>query len=552
MARKAQENKIKKLLNNNCSNWRVFLLLTLFTVIIRLPDIDMPLERDEGEYAFAAQQILRGEMPYIDSFCQKPPMIFFWYIAGYKMFGETVRGIHLIMFLAAALSAFGLYLLVLELLRQERVDHHGSLLARGAALVSAVIFGMASAGTAYFGPAANTEIFMLVPVLFGIWFLLKTRVSATNFIWFMFGLCLAAAVMTKQVAIFSFIGPLILVAYQLFQWKRIRPTGVFVCLGGMAAIVLPIIGWLWLREALQDFVQVSLRHNIGYIGFPFGISKWQQILLVIGERFMINIVLWINVFVLIIAVAFNKPLRNIANSWFGIIWFSFSVFGVALGPYAFGHYFLQVLPPLCLITGTLLDHIVTKSMLPKYSRYGIAGFVLITLIVPMSYERIASLQMNSRELSFRLYSPYGPSPFAAAQEVGYFVRQNSTPEDRILIVGSEPEVLFYANRKSATRYTIFYPLTGPYDQADEMIDELFDEIKRYPPKMILLVFCRTSFISGTGRLQLIFSKMHSILQRGYSEVDMVGTDSKGSVFWKNRTPTPLGNVIPLFQIFVAK
>src|SRR5262249_38350617 len=143
------------------SKFLVFGLLALLSVAVRLADLAMPLERDEGEYAYAAQEMRRGFMPYRDTFCQKPPVVFFWYLLGFQVFGESATGIHLTLMVAAAAAACGLFLVV------ERLT------GRTAGLLAAGVFVLGSAETGYFGSAANTEIFMLVPVLFGVHHLLR-------------------------------------------------------------------------------------------------------------------------------------------------------------------------------------------------------------------------------------------------------------------------------------------------------------------------------------------------------------------------------------------
>ncbi len=49
----------------------------------------LPLERDEGEYAYIAWRWLDGEVPYVESFDQKPPGIFAIYALILVVFGKT-------------------------------------------------------------------------------------------------------------------------------------------------------------------------------------------------------------------------------------------------------------------------------------------------------------------------------------------------------------------------------------------------------------------------------------------------------------------------------
>ncbi len=48
-------------------------------VWVRLRLLGLPLERDEGEYAYMAQQLLQGVLPYTEAHSMKFPGIFFVY-----------------------------------------------------------------------------------------------------------------------------------------------------------------------------------------------------------------------------------------------------------------------------------------------------------------------------------------------------------------------------------------------------------------------------------------------------------------------------------------
>ena len=43
--------------------------------LLRAPFLSLPLERDEGEYAYIAQRLAAGDVPYRDAFDQKPPAV---------------------------------------------------------------------------------------------------------------------------------------------------------------------------------------------------------------------------------------------------------------------------------------------------------------------------------------------------------------------------------------------------------------------------------------------------------------------------------------------
>jgi hypothetical protein len=72
----------------------VFVVLFLFASI-RWRLRDMPLERDEGEYAYAGQLILQGIPPYELAYNMKLPGTYLAYAAILRVFGETPAGIHI-------------------------------------------------------------------------------------------------------------------------------------------------------------------------------------------------------------------------------------------------------------------------------------------------------------------------------------------------------------------------------------------------------------------------------------------------------------------------
>src|ERR1035438_2051371 len=84
--------------------WLMVLLVLLFVGFIRLRLRDMPLERDEGEYAYAGQLILQGIPPYELAYNMKLPGTYYAYALGMAVFGQTAAGVHLTLLAANALA----------------------------------------------------------------------------------------------------------------------------------------------------------------------------------------------------------------------------------------------------------------------------------------------------------------------------------------------------------------------------------------------------------------------------------------------------------------
>src|SRR6059036_1169664 len=91
------------------------ILLAISVIIIvaavRAPLLPIPLERDEGEYAYIAWRLGYDELPYRDWVDQKPPAVFFIYRLALSLPFEPVRAIHFVGLLFAAVSTCALFFL---------------------------------------------------------------------------------------------------------------------------------------------------------------------------------------------------------------------------------------------------------------------------------------------------------------------------------------------------------------------------------------------------------------------------------------------------------
>src|SRR3954447_20963536 len=91
-------HKSRPALGKIVPRWLVLCALTLTVCgigAIRFRLLDMPLERDEGEYAYAGQLMLQGIPPYKFAYNMKLPGTYASYAFIMAVFGQTTRGIHL-------------------------------------------------------------------------------------------------------------------------------------------------------------------------------------------------------------------------------------------------------------------------------------------------------------------------------------------------------------------------------------------------------------------------------------------------------------------------
>jgi hypothetical protein len=77
--------------------------------------------------------------------------------------------------------------------------------------------------------------------------------------------------------------------------------------------------------------------------------------------------------------------------------------------------------------------------------------------------------------------------FAEAKAVGDYIRDHSSSQDRVAVVGSEPEIYFYAHRLSATGYIYMYPLMEKQKFALKMQSDMIHQIEETQPKIVVFV-----------------------------------------------------------------
>ena len=89
---------------------------------------------------------------------------------------------------------------------------------------------------------------------------------------------------------------------------------------------------------------------------------------------------------------------------------------------------------------------------------------------------------------------YGTSLFLEAMKVGEYLKTHSEPNASIAVLGSEPEIYFYAHRRSVTGYIYMYPLMEEQSYAARMQQQMIQEIEQAHPKFVVYVDDRFSWL----------------------------------------------------------
>jgi 4-amino-4-deoxy-L-arabinose transferase-like glycosyltransferase len=486
----------------------IALAVVLVCLWVRYRLAPVPLERDEGEYAYAGQLILDGLPPYAHLYNMKLPGIYAAYALVMAVFGETGAGIHLGLLLVNLGTGVLLFLLARRL--------HGPTVGALAAASYAVL----SLGRTVHGIFANAEHFVMLFATGGLLLLLGAVEAKRRGRVFLGGLLLGAGFLMKQHGAAFVLFGLVYVVIAAFRARptdrrwRVGATGCFL-LGAALPYAATCLIFAGLGQ-FEPFWFWTVTYAVKYVGsmpLQAGLDR-------LAGRFPgivgAAIPLW-GLAALGVILALVRPKAR-PDRRFMVGFVLFSTAAVLPGLYFRAHYFLLMLPAVSLAAAVGLGQILTWL---TRIRGGLAiGLVaaLVPFVLAFHRERHFFFRATPVEASRRTF---GVNPFPEAVQVADYIRERSGRGDRIAVIGSEPEIYFHAARRAATGYVYTYALMETHPFAAKMQAEMRAEIERAAPRFLVYVNVPASWliVKGSDRTILEWSKRY--FEAHYERVGLV-------------------------------
>jgi 4-amino-4-deoxy-L-arabinose transferase-like glycosyltransferase len=324
------------------NTYQIFLFAFLIIICaIRIHLLPVPLERDEGEYAYSGQLILQGIPPFAQAYNMKMPGIYVAYAAILGIFGQSATAIHFGLLIINLLCALTLYSLGKRLYNP----------AVGS--TSAVAFAVMSLSSSVLGLSANAEYFVLFFALLGMLALLRAIDKGKNRLFLLSGFLLGTCFLMKQHgAAFIGWGVLYLLWHELqnktVAWKRLAERFALVGTGIIFPFTLMCI-WLWNAGVFTQFWFWTFTYAHAYVS---------QVPLWIGLHifntafsyiFSSSPLFWLLGLAGVISLLFDKT--SSARSFVVISFLFFSLASICPGFYFREHYFVLLLPSVSLFSG---------------------------------------------------------------------------------------------------------------------------------------------------------------------------------------------------------
>lgn len=511
--------------------WLMVLGVVLGAIFLRWHLLDVPLERDEGEYAYGGQLLLQGVPPYQMLFNMKLPGIYAVYSLILLVFGQNSAGIHLGLLCANVASITALFLV-------------GSRIAGPlAGISSAAVFTVLSVGQTVQGVFANAEHFVLVPVLFGALAVVVGLDSKRPWLFFLSGILFGFGFVIKQHgALFALWAGGATAAAGIFGYIRQRDSVrylIFFLLGVVLPYGLTCL-LLWKAGVFSQFWFWTIDYAKAYATQIPWFAAWANL----TDR---GFVIWSASPLLWTAAAIGilvclARFRSVRHPGLVLSFAFFSFLAVCPGFFFRPHYFVLLLPAAALLAGVTISSLarfVVRDQRRQWSLLVVAITLFLLLGDTLYRQRHFLFQLTPAQAST---DTYWPNPFNESVEIARFIRQNSKPSDTIAIVGSEPQICFYAARRSATGYIYMYPLMEGHEFALEMQRRLIAEVEQAKPEYLIFVRIDTSWLQRPDSHTLIY-EWFTGYKEGYERVGMVEIFEKTTRYswlkesvWPPQTP----------------
>lgn len=599
--------------------WVILGLTLLLVASVRIRLLNTPLERDEGEYAYAGQLLLHGVAPYKDVYNMKLPGTYAAYAAIMGVFGQTPAGVHL-----GLLAVNGGCILLMFLVGRKLLDE-------STGLAAAVTFALLSLSPSVLGLAGHATHFVALFALGGILLLLYAcplePTPASNLpavsprlLLFSSGLLLGLAFVMKQHGLFfALFGLGFLLWTYLHSFTaaaqaattrkrhhhrrrhahRVEPVAIPVARAKnliaaareqaaaaaqalAPAATAPATSEIERAEPAAGMIQPSMAQSAlakhfqprpaqrpdesrdRTDGAPPGRMLVAKVTLPQIALFCAGLALpylltclllaaagafhqfWFWTFTYAAKYASAIPFSDSSNFLSGawavaigpalllwllalggalLMWWddrlanSHRVFLVALllcslgsisvGFYFRPHYFITLLPCISLLVGVAVSRAANWLRGTDW----LSRLLAVPLLLVFGIGALAAIVGNG-QLWFSL-SPdavsretYGTTLFSKAEELARQLKAETPPGARIAVLGSEPEIYFLSQRRSATGYIYTYPLMESHPYARTMQQNMSAEIERAKPDYVVYVDDPMSWLQTPESDMTIFKWWH--------------------------------------------
>jgi hypothetical protein len=365
--------------------------------------------------------------------------------------------------------------------------------------------------------AANTEVFMLAPLLAFFYIFVLGKRSACYF--FAAGVFAALALLFKPICLPIII--LVSLVWLVDIWREgrgVRRVLLFLFFYGLGGVVatLAVCFPFIVTRTFGDLFEQAFIYNLLYA------KSWNQFGISAFFFRMSKILTYHAAFVLLTIVYFislpkRRPFLLPALIFAGIV----SVYKTTIG-----HYYILLAPFWALMIAHALVKLSESQTLVR-NRITIELLVFLSVVLSI-LPLAAQFSKTPVELSEWIYGT--ANPFTESQIIAREIVKITGPRDKVFIAGSEPQILFYSKRVSPTKYMVTHALNIETKKREEYQREVVEELKSTPPKAI--VYCQLAYSNlwNESSPSIFIDYLNSEIEKHY-EMAGVTVRIRGKLYW---------------------
>jgi hypothetical protein len=394
-------------------------------LLVRLPLLQLPLDPDEGGYAYIAQRWADGARLYSPQAWVDRPQGLLLLFRAVDAVSYSALAIRLAAVLVAALLAVAVGAIAWAVVCSTGRGQVAAWVAAG----TAVVLG---AGSLVEGYQLNGELAASAVGCVGLavaWWWRRDRLRSA---WWLVlaGAACGGALLVKQSAVDTLVVLLVLVG----GTRRWRPVLVAaagaVAVLGVAALQAALTGWSDFWYAVVTFQRTVAASQ------PLG-ERWDGVRHVAWH--VAPELLGAAVVAVVGLVLLRRRDAAGAGWWALLVWPLVALVAIVSGPYAHPHYWVQAVAPLSVLVGSAV------ALAPRRT-----GVVLgaVALLVPLTLLAVLTTRLPER----RTEAVITDHRLLVNDEMSSWLRSHSAPDDRVYAFVASADVYLLSDRRTGYPY----------------------------------------------------------------------------------------------------
>jgi hypothetical protein len=465
------------------------IIFSILFFLFSYPFIFIPFGNDQAIFAYIGKIINNGAMPYRDAWDLKPPVIYYLYSLGLKIFGSSMMSLRIFDFAYFSSTLFAIYLLG-SLLFNKRVG-----------VCSGLMLGILYFFTNDFWALSQCESFMILPMILSV-YLCCAGLKKYNWpMLFGSGVLLSVVFMTKLTGIILFVPIVLYILFETYSqrgtWDIVHISSrILILIAGFFITTAIFFLWFYMRGALSDLIYTLFVYDAAHFRSALKLNTGYAHLSSAG--FMRRYLFLLIPTLLSLLIKTNRQMRS--ENVLLYCWVFAAICAFFVQARYFHYHMLPVIAPLALLgsQGFLSlwsYHALSKTVLSvKIKAVFIAVITLFLFIaiyphlrLTYNFTKVFYYGKGTKELNDRFFTGQDGFSLSTITKAAQYIKNNSAKENSIYVWGFQPLLYFLSERQAPTRFFFSAPLIAPFNKKkNEWREEFLADLKRKPPYYIIV------------------------------------------------------------------